>query len=100
LAHCYESDKSQPGRNWYARWLAFHAWTSSELSVTTLKLADEIDYLFRRATEDLVAVALRRRDALARIAERQREPYRLAAQPASRSFLRAAENPALQAGGF
>jgi hypothetical protein len=25
---------------------------------------------------------------------------RLAAQPASRSFLRAAENPALQAGGF
>src|ERR1039458_8768111 len=76
LAHCYESDKSQPGRNWYARSLAFHAWASSELGVTTLKLADEIDYLFRRATEDLAAVAIRRRDAVMRIAERQREPDR------------------------
>lgn len=43
--------------------------------MTTLKLGDEIDYLFRRATEDLAAVALRRRDAVMRIAERQREPY-------------------------
>ncbi len=24
LAHCYESDKSQPGKNWYVRSLAFH----------------------------------------------------------------------------
>jgi len=75
LAHCYESDKSQPGRNWYARSLAFHDWISSALGVTPLKLGDEIDYLFRRATEDLATVALRRRDAIVRIAERQREPY-------------------------
>lgn len=26
LAHCYESDKAQPGRPWYARTLAFHSW--------------------------------------------------------------------------
>jgi hypothetical protein len=24
LAHCYESDKAQPGRAWYGRSLAFH----------------------------------------------------------------------------
>jgi hypothetical protein len=24
LAHCYETDKSQPGKNWYSRSLAFH----------------------------------------------------------------------------
>jgi hypothetical protein len=55
--------------------LAFHDWISSALGVTPLKLGDEIDYLFRRATEDLATVALRRRDAIVRIAERQREPY-------------------------
>ncbi|MGC9952631.1 MAG: hypothetical protein ABSF64_40375 [Bryobacteraceae bacterium] len=55
--------------------MAFHDWISSALGVTPLKLGDEIDYLFRRATEDLATVALRRRDAIVRIAERQREPY-------------------------
>lgn len=29
LAHCYESDKAQPGRPWYARSLAFHEWVST-----------------------------------------------------------------------
>jgi hypothetical protein len=89
LAHCYESDKSQPGRNWYARSLAFHGWTSSELGVTALKLGDEIDYLFRRATEDLATVALHRRDALMRIAASQRGPY------AGRQFPEPGEDPEL-----
>ena len=31
LAHCYESDKCQPGKNWYARSLAFHDWLSTAL---------------------------------------------------------------------
>lgn len=31
LAHCYESDKCQPGRPWYARSLRFHDWFASEL---------------------------------------------------------------------
>src|SRR4051812_41445337 len=31
LAHCYESDKSQPGKSWYARSLAFHAWVCAGL---------------------------------------------------------------------
>ena len=31
LAHCYESDKAQPERPWYARSLAFHDWLSQEL---------------------------------------------------------------------
>src|SRR5947209_18866010 len=34
LAHCYESDKAQPGRPWYARSLAFHDWVSKELGVS------------------------------------------------------------------
>src|SRR5687767_10201821 len=34
LAHCYESDKAQPGRAWYARSLAFHEWVSDQLEVT------------------------------------------------------------------
>ena len=31
LAHCYESDKCQPGRPWYARALRFHQWVSHQL---------------------------------------------------------------------
>src|SRR5947208_1964025 len=33
LAHCYESDKCQPGRPWYARFLAFHDWVAAALEV-------------------------------------------------------------------
>jgi hypothetical protein len=53
LAHCYESDKAQPGRAWYARSLAFHAWISEQLSTTPANLADHIDWLFREAVKDL-----------------------------------------------
>jgi hypothetical protein len=75
LAHCYESDKSQPGRPWYARSLAFHAWVSDALGVPAEDLASEIDRLFRWATEDLAAASAARRTVHATEAQRQREPY-------------------------
>jgi hypothetical protein len=48
LAHCYESDKAQPGRPWYARTLAFHSWLATQLDVAPLDLAEEIDWMFRQ----------------------------------------------------
>lgn len=38
LAHCYESDKAQPGRAWYERSLAFHDWMSKVLGVEPARL--------------------------------------------------------------
>jgi hypothetical protein len=75
LAHCYESDKSQPGKPWYARSLAFHEWLCTALNVDPSDLAGEIDWLFIQACSDLAAAMLRREDALAKAAARQREPY-------------------------
>ena len=91
MAHCYESDKSQPGRNWYARSLAFHDWASSSLGVPPKKLSEEIDCLFRQATADLATAVLHRREAVLRLALRQREPY------AGREFPKPGEDPELLA---
>ncbi|MCA3242502.1 MAG: hypothetical protein ING89_14490 [Rubrivivax sp.] len=41
LAHCYESDKCQPGKPWHPRSLRFHDWLatqSTELKRSTLEL--------------------------------------------------------------
>jgi hypothetical protein len=75
LAHCYESDKSQPGKPWYARSLAFHDWVSSELRVEPAALAEKIDWLFIKACSDLTAAMLRREERLVQAAARQREGY-------------------------
>ncbi len=75
LAHCYESDKCQPGKNWYGRSLAFHDWASAALKTHPSKLADEIDWLFRRATSDLAAEVVRRASAQRALAAKQRQPY-------------------------
>src|SRR5437016_3166441 len=72
LAHCYESDKAQPGRPWYARSLAFHDWVSAQLGVAPAALAEEIDWLFREAVKDLATRAVAGRSAAF---ERQRAPY-------------------------
>ncbi len=72
LAHCYESDKCQPGRPWYARSLAFHDWLCDELGVAPHELATRIDWLFRTATRDIAG--LTRADQMA-AARAQREPY-------------------------
>ena len=57
LAHCYESDKCQPGRHWYGRSLRFHDWMSQQLDVAADVLAEHIDWLFSRASADLAAAA-------------------------------------------
>jgi len=90
LAHCYESDKCQPGRPWYARSLAFHDWVSSALGATPAELADNVDLLFRWAAADLAASAAARRNAVTPAAERQREPY------ADRGFPEPGEDPELE----
>src|SRR5205809_2727517 len=88
LAHCYESDKAQPGRPWYARSLAFHDWVSAELDVAPAALAEEIDWLFREAVKDLAAGAVATRSAAY---SRQRAPY------AGRAFPEPGEDPELAA---
>lgn len=75
LAHCYESDKSQPGKPWYARSLAFHDWICSALDVEPAGLAQEIDWLFIEACADLTAAILRREGRLVQVAARQRQGY-------------------------
>ncbi len=57
LAHCYESDKSQPGRPWYERSLRFHAWVAESLAAAPEDLRSEIDWLFKHASRDLAAGA-------------------------------------------
>src|SRR5438445_8531169 len=69
LAHCYESDKAQPGRPWYARSLAFHDWLSRELNVAPAAIAEQIDWLFREAVKDLATRVITSRSAMY---ERQR----------------------------
>ena len=64
LAHCYESDKAQPGRAWYARSLAFHAWVSDELGTTPAELGEKVDWLFREAVKDLANKAVTTRAAV------------------------------------
>lgn len=72
LAHCYESDKAQPGRAWYARSLAFHSWISEQLRTTPVNLGDQIDWLFREAVKDLANKGFTARTA---VYTAQRAPY-------------------------
>lgn len=65
LAHCYESDKCQPGKAWYPRSLAFHAWLSGQLGVEPEHLHDHLDYMFREAAPNLVRLASAERRAAA-----------------------------------
>ena len=89
LAHCYESDKCQPGKTWYSRSLAFHDWLSTALQVAPAALAQEVDGLFRRATSDLAVEVLHRAAALALAAAKQRRPYE------SKGFPKPGEDPEL-----
>ncbi|MGH8933259.1 MAG: hypothetical protein ACRDZO_22150 [Egibacteraceae bacterium] len=75
LAHCYESDKSQPGRPWYARSLAFHSWVADQLGSQPATLSDEIDWLFTTAAEDLATSAARILEARTILAAEQRASY-------------------------
>lgn len=91
LAHCYESDKSQPGKGWYARSLAFHDWLSRSLDSAPSKVAEEIDWLFRRATTDLATEVMHNAERIAAAAARQRAPY------LGRGFPKPGEDPELVA---
>lgn len=86
LAHCYESDKAQPGRPWYARSLAFHDWLATALHITPAQLGDSIDWLFREAIADLTHQAVALRSAAY---ELQRAPY------VGRGFPEPGEDPEL-----
>ena len=91
LAHCYESDKSQPGKAWYSRSLAFHDWACMALGTTPAALAQEIDWLFTKACADLASAMLRREARLAEAAGRQRYGYE------SRGFPEPGADPELAA---
>lgn len=89
LAHCYESDKCQPGKNWYSRSLSFHDWVSSALDHEPATLADEIDWLFRKATADLATEVVHKAARVAATAAKQRKPYD------GRGFPKPGEDPEL-----
>lgn len=72
LAHCYESDKCQPGRPWYGRSLAFHDWVSRAFGTGPAELGSGIDWLFRTAAADLAG---RTREQQMEAAKVQRQPY-------------------------
>jgi hypothetical protein len=91
LGHCYESDKSQPGKRWYARSLAFHDWVSTALGTAPNELAEHIDWLFLKAAEDLAAHVLKSAAKVAAKADDQRKPYQ------GRGFPKPGEDPELVA---
>jgi len=75
LAHCYESDKAQPGRPWYGRSLAFHAWVASQLGAPPAELGLAIDVLFTKGAERLAQIVLRTEAIRAVKAAEQRTNY-------------------------
>jgi hypothetical protein len=90
VAHCYESDKSQPGKPWYPRSLVFHDWVSDQLGVAPVDLKDHVDYMFRRV---IGAVTQAEADVMVQQALRiQRELF-----PAERSMPAPGDDPRLQA---
>lgn len=91
LAHCYESDKSQPGKPWYSRSLAFHDWLGAALDVPPSDVAKDIDWLFLRASEELAMQVLGRSAQIGARAAEQRKGYD------SRGFPKPGDDPELVA---
>lgn len=75
LAHCYESDKCQPGRPWYARSLAFHQWLAGEFQTTPLELGRHLDWLFLHALEHCLKVLAREQKAEKQKGQQQRGAF-------------------------
>jgi hypothetical protein len=84
LAHCYESNKAQPGRIWYARSLAFHERVSNALTFPPFHLGKQINWLFRDSVKDLASRALAIRGSAYEV---QRASYK------GRRFPQAGEDP-------
>ena len=89
LAHCYESDKCQPGKPWHPRSLRFHAWLADSLGVAPREVAEGIDWLFRRTAEDYARHTVLQYRAVLLRAARQRAPY------IDRAFPEPGEDPAI-----
>lgn len=75
LAHCYESDKCQPGKPWYPRSLRFHAWVAKSLESTPREIGDRIDWLFRHTAELYAQFVVQRYQAMMKRAGLQRSPF-------------------------
>ncbi len=90
LAHCYESDKCQPGKPWYARSLAFHDWLARELRMAPGEMGAQLDWLFRKASAQLAAFVDANRERVAALAAEQVAPY------AGRDFPKPGEDPKLE----
>lgn len=89
LAHCYESDKCQPGKPWHPRSLRFHAWLSSAFGVSPDRVGEGIDWLFRHTADDYARHMVHQYQALLRRACAQRAPY------AGLGFPEPGEDPAI-----
>ncbi|HMO45271.1 MAG TPA: hypothetical protein PKB14_04500 [Rubrivivax sp.] len=89
LAHCYESDKCQPGKPWHPRSLRFHAWLCGALGVEPRAVGDGIDWLFRHTADDYARYMVQQYQTLLRRAAGQRAPY------AGRGFPELGEDPAI-----
>ena len=89
LAHCYESDKCQPGKPWHPRSLRFHAWLADALATSPREVAEGIDWLFRRTADDYARHMVQQYQTLLRRATQQRAPY------IDRQFPEPGEDPAI-----
>lgn len=89
LAHCYESDKCQPGKPWHQRSLRFHGWLANALGTTPRHLGDDIDWLFRRTADDYARYMVDQYHALLKRATNQRAPF------AGQNFPEPGDDPAI-----
>ncbi|MEJ7893871.1 MAG: hypothetical protein WKF94_14660 [Solirubrobacteraceae bacterium] len=89
LAHCYESDKAQPGRPWYARTLAFHDWLAGEFGVPPDELPDHLDWMFRHVIKKVADEEAAKRERLSKRALEQRAAF-------ARSLPRPDDDPELR----
>ena len=75
LAHCYESDKCQPGKPWHPRSLRFHSWLAESLEIEPRRLSEQIDWLFRKTAADYASYMIKQHQILVRRAASQRAPF-------------------------
>lgn len=89
LAHCYESDKCQPGKPWHQRSLRFHSWLAEKFAAEPRQLSEQIDWLFKRTASDYALYMVKQYQNLLRRAEVQRAPF------AGRCMPEPGEDPAI-----
>jgi hypothetical protein len=75
LAHCYESDKTQPGKNWHVRSLRFHEWLAKECAQSPATVGESIDWLFRHVANDYARYMVKQYQRLLDKAVTQRAPF-------------------------